>query len=85
MGHDVPCPGAWVLVATDGQNDMPLLDDAEIPLITPGQRAKVSEAWIDNADRGRADEVPSARPVEKGDCEHGGHQDVAPRTEKAGH
>lgn len=61
VGHDVPCPGTWVLVATDGQSDMPLLDDAEIPLITPGQRAKVSEAWIDNADRGRADEVPTTQ------------------------
>ena len=48
VGHDVPCPGLWVLVATDGQNDMPILDHAEIPLITPGQRAKVSENWIDN-------------------------------------
>ena len=66
VGHDVPCPGAWVLVATDGQNDMPFLDDAEIPLITPGQRAKVSEAWIDNADRGRVDEVPSAQASGKG-------------------
>ena len=52
VGHDVPCPGLWVLVATDGQSDMPVLDHADIPLITPGQRAKVSEAWINNEDRG---------------------------------
>jgi hypothetical protein len=32
---------------------MPFLDDAEIPLISPGQRTKVSEAWIDNLHRGR--------------------------------
>ena len=54
---DAPCPGLWLLVATDGQNDMPKLDHAEIPLITPGQRAKVSEAWIDNVHRGRAEPV----------------------------
>lgn len=54
VGHDAPCPGLWVLVATDGQNDMPKLDHAEIPLITPSQRAKVSEAWIDNVHRGQA-------------------------------
>lgn len=54
VGHDAACPGLWVLVATDGQNDMPILDHAEIPLITPGQRAKVSEAWIDNLHRGRS-------------------------------
>ena len=57
VGHDAPCPGLWLLVASDGQNDMPKLDHAEIPLITPGQRAKVSEAWIDNVHRGRAEPV----------------------------
>ena len=53
VGHDAQCPGAWVLVPADEQNDMPFLDDAEIPLISPGQRTKVSEAWIDNLHRGR--------------------------------
>jgi serine/threonine protein kinase len=60
VGHDVPCPGIWVLVATDGQHDMPLLDNAEIPLITPGQRARVSEAWVDNVHRGRTKPVTTA-------------------------
>jgi len=55
VGHDAPCPGLWLLVATDGQSDMPKLDHAVIPLITPGQQAKVSEAWIDNVHRGRAE------------------------------
>jgi serine/threonine protein kinase len=57
VGHDVPCPGLWVLVATDGQSDMPVLDHAVIPLISPGQRAKVSEAWINNEDRGQVEAV----------------------------
>jgi hypothetical protein len=52
-GHDVPCPGVWVLVATDEQSEMPCLDGAAIPLISPGQKAKVSEPWIDNLHRGR--------------------------------
>ena len=63
MGHDAPCPGLWVLVATDGQNDMPILDHAEIPLITPGQRAKVSESWIDNVHRGRAEKVAASKLI----------------------
>jgi hypothetical protein len=69
VGHDVPCPGLWVLVATDGQSDMPVLDHAVIPLITPGQRAKVSEAWIDNVHRGRAEKaaVPSVASAKGGD------------------
>jgi serine/threonine protein kinase len=54
VGQDVACPGLWVLVAADGQNDLPMLDHAEIPLITAGQRAKVSEHWINNEDRGEA-------------------------------
>ena len=66
VGHDAACPGLWVLVATDGQNDMPVLDHAEIPLITPGQRAKVSESWIDNVHRGRADKVASKLTTAKG-------------------
>jgi hypothetical protein len=60
VGHDVPCPGLWVLVATDEQHDMPMLDHAEIPLITSGQRAKVSEAWVDNLDRGHTKPVATA-------------------------
>jgi hypothetical protein len=60
VGHDVPCPGVWVLVATDGQHDLPMLDNAEIPLITPGQRARVSEAWVDNVHRGRSKPVAAA-------------------------
>ena len=39
------------------------LDNAEIPLITPGQRAKVSEAWIDNVHRGRAEPVAATAVV----------------------
>src|SRR4029453_9897172 len=60
VGHDVPCPGVWVLVATDGQHDLPMLDPAEIPLITPGQRARVSEAWVDNVHRSRNKAVATA-------------------------
>ena len=86
VGHDVPCPGLWVLVATDGQNDMPMLDHAEIPLITPGQRAKVSEAWIDNVHRGRAEPVAAvAGRAEREATEHGRHQDAASRTAGARH
>ncbi|MCR9292942.1 MAG: BREX system serine/threonine kinase PglW, partial [bacterium] len=54
VGSDAACPGIWMLVATDEQSEMPLLDNKAIPLISSGQRAKVSEAWIDNLHRGRA-------------------------------
>lgn len=68
VGHDVPCPGLWVLVAMDGQHDMPVLDQAEIPLITPGQRAKVSESWIENLHRARSEKsaAPSVAGKQRG-------------------
>ncbi len=66
VGHDAPCPGLWVLVAADEQNDQPILDHAEIPLITPGQRAKVSEHWIENKDCGHASGVPASTVVGTG-------------------
>jgi hypothetical protein len=53
-GHDASCPGVWVLVATDEQHEMPFLDHSAIPLISPAQRARVSEPWIDNLHRGKA-------------------------------
>ena len=46
-----------------------MLDQAEIPLITPGQRARVSEAWIDNVHRGRAEPVAAVA----GSGRKGGH------------
>jgi hypothetical protein len=63
-GHDATCPGVWALVATDEQSDMPRLDGAEIPLISPGQRTKVSEAWIDNLHRGRSYDVAESEASE---------------------
>ena len=66
VGHDAPCPGLWVLVATDGQNEMPKLDNAVIPLITTGQRAKASEAWIDNLHRGRSEKAVPVVAGKKG-------------------
>lgn len=57
VGHDAACPSVWVLVATDGQNDMPYLDGVQIPLISKGQRAAVAESWIENLHRGRVKEA----------------------------
>lgn len=59
VGHDATCPSIWVLTATDNQNEMPYLDGVQIPLISKGQRAAVSEYWIDNLHRGRNKEIAS--------------------------
>ncbi len=59
IGHDVPCPCLWVLVASNNQSDLPYLDGVQIPLISTGQRAFVSEYWIDNLHRGRPGDMPT--------------------------
>lgn len=66
VGHDAACPSVWVLVATDSQNDMPYLDGVQIPLISKGQRAAVSENWIDNLHRGRTKEVTTENATGSG-------------------
>jgi len=38
-------------VAADEQSELPLLDGQAIPLLTPGQRAPVPQAWLENAHR----------------------------------
>ena len=53
VGHDAACPSLWVLVGSDYQGEMPFLDGVQIPVISTGQRAFVSENWIDNLHRGR--------------------------------
>ncbi len=51
-GRPGQCPCVWVLVPQDAQIDLPTLDGKEIPLISPGQRARVPEPWLENIHRG---------------------------------
>lgn len=52
VGQPDTCPGLWVLVASDEQTELPMLDGKAIPLISPGQRARVPSTWVINAHRG---------------------------------
>ena len=61
IGHDAKCPTLWVLVGSDNRSEMPFLDGAQIPLISTGQRAYISENWIDNLHRGRDNEVVAGK------------------------
>ena len=47
------CPGLWVLVAADGQSELPVIDGREVPLIASGQRARVPLAWMENIHRAK--------------------------------
>ena len=46
-------PAVWLLLPSDEQNDLPLLDGHPVPLLTPGQRARIPRAWL-RAARGEA-------------------------------
>ena len=52
VGRRDGIPGLWLLVPGDHQ---PLLDGIPIPLISPGQRARVPESWIENRHRATDD------------------------------
>ena len=45
----------WVLVSADAQSDLPILDGKVIPLLSPGQRARVPREWIENRHRSAAE------------------------------
>jgi hypothetical protein len=39
-------PGAWVLIPSDGQNPLPVIDGRPLPVITSSQWARVPDAWV---------------------------------------
>ncbi|MFO0851831.1 MAG: DNA-directed RNA polymerase subunit alpha C-terminal domain-containing protein [Gemmataceae bacterium] len=51
-GRPDKVPVLWMLIAADEQSELPTIDGKAVPLITPGQRATVSIAWVYNRHRG---------------------------------
>ena len=89
VGRKGACPGMWVLVAADGQSELPVIDGREVPLISSGQRARVPDPWLKNAplataatlhehdhDRHRA---PARRPATPGPVPEGRPARTVPR------
>lgn len=52
-GTGTPLRGLWVLVPADEQNALPTLDRQPVPVISSNQWARIPEAWMANAHRGR--------------------------------
>jgi hypothetical protein len=42
-------PGAWVLIPSDDQSALPVIDGQPLPVITSSQWARVPEAWVSRA------------------------------------
>jgi hypothetical protein len=51
VGRPDGIPGAWVLIPSDDQHAAPVLDGTPIPVITPGEWARVPEPWLRNVHR----------------------------------
>lgn len=47
----VPLHGLWLLVPCDDQSDGPVVDGVAVPVITPGQWARIPEPWLENRHR----------------------------------
>jgi hypothetical protein len=63
VGHDAKCPTLWALIASDSQSEMPYLDGVQVPLISKGQRAAVSDYWVDNFHRGRINDFAADNTI----------------------
>ena len=44
-------PGLWVLIPSDDQEELPVLDGKPVPVITPGQWARIPDGWLKNLHR----------------------------------
>ncbi len=44
-------PGVWLLVPSAAQQAMPVIDGKPVPVITPGQWARIPDAWLQNLHR----------------------------------
>ena len=50
-GREHELPGLLVVVASDEQTAMPMIDGKSVAVITPGEWARVPEPWIENRHR----------------------------------
>ena len=43
--------GLWMLIATDEQSSMPIMDGKPIPVIGPAEWARIPDSWLRNEHR----------------------------------
>ncbi len=49
VGRRDGIPGLWILIPGDQEA---LMDGKAIPILSPGQRARIPESWLQNVHRG---------------------------------
>lgn len=52
--------GLWMLIASDGQLPLPVMDGKPIPVIGPAEWARVPEAWWNNRFRNNGQQVQTS-------------------------
>jgi hypothetical protein len=57
VGREDGIPGLWLLLPNEQQA---MIDGKAVPLLSPGQRAKITDEWLEN--RHRAALTPKAAP-----------------------
>jgi serine/threonine protein kinase len=48
VGRADGIPGLWMLIATDGQSPLPVMDGKPIPVIGPAEWARIPDRWLTN-------------------------------------
>ena len=51
VGRETGIPGMWMLIATDEQSSMPIMDGKPIPVIGPAEWARIPDSWLRNEHR----------------------------------
>ena len=53
VGRDDGIPGLWLLLPNEQQA---MIDGQAVPLLSPGQRARLTEDWLGNRHRAKVEE-----------------------------
>jgi len=51
VGRPDGIPGLWMLIASDAQSVLPMIDGKAVPVIGPAEWARIPESWIRNEHR----------------------------------
>ena len=60
VGRTSRVPGLWMLIATDEQSAMPIMDGKAIPVIGPAEWARIPDSWLRNEHRSNGSRLETA-------------------------
>jgi len=54
VGRPGGIPGLWMLIASDAQTTLPVIDGKAVPVIGPAEWARIPDGWLRNVHRSNA-------------------------------